>query len=98
MSNIKHTPGPWLHNKEFHLYEPDAYSEISAGGFHDPETRSGFAITGMISDADAKLIAAAPELLENLIRIIDRIEENGFQKTFPSAYQRAKAVIKKVTE
>ena len=50
------------------------------------------------AEANAKLIAAAPELLENLIRIIDRIEENDYQNSFPSAYERAKKAIKKATE
>lgn len=50
------------------------------------------------SKANAKLIAAAPELLDNLLRIIDRIEENNLNDMFPSAYERAKRAIKKVTE
>jgi len=32
-------------------------------------------------------------LKENLARIIDRIEEGGFQLTFPSAYYRAKECL-----
>ena len=40
-----------------------------------------------------KLNDAAPNLLENLARIIDRIEENGLQECFPSAYERAKKAI-----
>lgn len=48
--------------------------------------------------ANAKLISAAPDLLENLIRIIDRIEEAELQNNFPSAYARAKQAIKKATE
>jgi len=47
---------------------------------------------------DAKLIAAAPEMLENLTRIIERIEENNLQGDFPSAYKRAKELIKKATK
>lgn len=47
--------------------------------------------------ANAKLIAAAPELLENLTRLLDRIVENKLQDNFPSAFNRAKEAIKKAT-
>ncbi len=47
-------------------------------------------------EANAKLIAAAPILLENLIRCVDRLEENGFGSM--SAVERAKKAIKKATE
>lgn len=98
MSNTKFTPGPWLHNKKFELYKKNYYSEIISGkGFFDTKDKQGFSIAGIMSDADAKLIASVPELLENLIRIIDRIEENGYHTSFTSAYERAKAAIKKAT-
>jgi hypothetical protein len=35
------------------------------------------------------------ELVVNLTRILDRIEEGGFQSNFPSAYQRAKECLSK---
>ena len=58
---------------------------LMGGTYPDNETQ----------EANAKLIAAAPELLENLTRIIDRIEESNLQGNFPSAYQRAKQALKK---
>ncbi len=48
-------------------------------------------------EANGKLIAAAPDLLETLVRLIDRIDENGLQDRFPSAYVRAREAIKKAT-
>lgn len=38
------------------------------------------------------------DLLENLTRIIDRIEENKLANTFPSAFLRAVCAIKKATK
>lgn len=64
-----HTPGPWrLQNRPYENGDP--YFHIDAGcGFYplDAITRAregGFGITGILSEADARLIAAAPELLE----------------------------------
>ena len=48
--------------------------------------------------ADATLIVSAPDLLDNLERLVDRIEENNLQSHFPSAYNRAKQAIKKATK
>lgn len=47
-------------------------------------------------EANAKLIAAAPDMLINLIRLVDRLEENELGDL--NAVKRAKEVIKKATE
>jgi hypothetical protein len=62
-----YTPGPWRE------YAPDIqdvgvdknYRTIAAGCEY-LKVQSGFAITGFVSPADARLIAAAPDLLEAL--------------------------------
>lgn len=36
------------------------------------------------------------ELLENLKRITERVEENCFQENFPSAFKRAKDLIERI--
>lgn len=48
------------------------------------------------SHANAKLICAAPDLLKNLIRCVDRLEENGMGDM--SAVRRAKEAIKKALD
>jgi hypothetical protein len=59
---IKHTPGPWTAIAD--PYEDGKpYYHIRAGhGSHG----DGFSFSGIIPDADARLIAAAPELLAAL--------------------------------
>lgn len=83
--NTQHTPGPWYVQKS-HKRNIMYDGEIIATARPDKE-----------AEANARLIAAAPELLENLARIIDRIEESGLQDNFPSAYKRAKAAINAAT-
>lgn len=81
---IKHTAGPWVaelqvltkgykHRKK---YTTPNYYRISAGdGFFDNRNPNGFGITGYVSEADAKLIAAAPELLEACKRYMEILKE-----------------------
>ena len=61
---MNHTPGPWQqHAPRIDGKIDQTYREITAwNGFH-PE---GFGLSGFMSEADARLIACAPELLEAL--------------------------------
>lgn len=67
----KHTPGPWVMDGKHYRGKLDRhYHAITAGcGFHVTDDDEGFEITGCISTADARLIAAAPDLLEALERL-----------------------------
>jgi hypothetical protein len=63
-TKIKHTPGPWNHRSD--PYEDGTpYHRITAGSpeAYDDETNSGFQLSAIMSDADAALIIAAPDLL-----------------------------------
>jgi len=68
MSNPKHTPGPWTLRQEsdrfIHIVEPNSDAGIAAVlTEHDED---GLAI----DQANARLIAAAPELLEALKSVV----------------------------
>ena len=90
----KHTQGEWV------VYVPEhiGCTNVAIGGdkyfgqfielWHHQNSKEQ-------SEANAKLIAASPDLLENLTRILDRIKENNMENLFPSAFERAKAAIKK---
>jgi hypothetical protein len=79
---IKHTPGPWHARVE---WKPGVY-EIK-----DRQSFSGYApIAKVVGDkrwtaahaaANARLIAAAPELLEALMNLLSTPDFDGTQKT-----------------
>lgn len=64
----KHTPGPWKVDYNFHLTSDTYYKIIAGDGCLGPGVK-GFSLTGVMCNADAKLIAAAPELLEALQKV-----------------------------
>lgn len=87
MSNTKHTPGPWM-----------------VGHFNDVRTRDGYRSLANVSsyfelpaEANARLIAAAPELLEALeaFKAIDAFD--GWHPKYRDAIAKAEAAIAKAT-
>ena len=87
MSNTKHTHGPWM-----------------VGHFNDVRTRDGYRSLANVSsyfelpaEANARLIAAAPELLEALeaFKAIDAFE--GWHPKYRDAIEKAEAAIAKAT-
>jgi hypothetical protein len=71
MSDAKHTPGPWIIGTR-----PDGSRWFSIG---DPRTGPHYQADIFCGDADARLIAAAPELLaavEALSKIITDMRED----------------------
>jgi hypothetical protein len=56
---MSHTSGPWRQFKP--LDDDDDYREIAGGNGFTP---NGFSVTGFVSEDDARLLAAAPDLLE----------------------------------
>lgn len=88
MSNYKFTPGPWHRN--------------SIGGVSSETTKQValIAFTGYEApdeyEANAKLIAAAPELLKFAEHFLDNLE--GFMPEAVRTIAELKALIKKATE
>ena len=86
MTNTKHTPGPWVWDSHYDDLRPLWYSEMSQGcgylSWDNDETR----------DANAHLIAAAPDLLEALIELLqvqDGVPMTGIDATRRSDLARA---------
>ena len=76
----------------------DEYSCVILGGQYNgiiARTERNVYVDTDEAESNAILISQAPAMYENLKRIIDRIEESDLQGYFPSAYLRAKDVLKK---
>lgn len=90
--NTKHTPAPWeilempdrliIKNEELNLPIGDVYGVKSMTVYNKEQVR-----------ANAKLIAAAPELLEALQNL-----ENDNNAIPPHAWDKVQKAIKKATE
>jgi hypothetical protein len=78
---MSHTPGPWKLD-DFGRYDASLltgdYHAVSAGnGYHaDGENGTGFGLTGFLEMEDARLIAAAPQLLEACKAVLIAFERN----------------------
>ena len=88
---MKHTPGPWVVDpavrQGFTVYAP---KEGFIVGTQDEEGRYG----AIESEANARLIAAAPDLLDALLMVLD--DPNALDGR-PRTYEYVRAAIAKAT-
>lgn len=70
MSSLKHTPGPW----KFNIKKENGLYQISG----ENGSQIGRLWGNKYTDANARLISAAPEMLDALIEYV--IEEGGSEK------------------
>lgn len=101
MNTVKHTPGPWTNPSDknipqhiIHHEGLNGYSTVCYMHLHnDPQ----------LTEANAKLIAAAPELLEALQNVFyqsydDDTSTEDLMATIDQMRDFAKSAIKKATE
>lgn len=96
MEKSTHTPGPWsnpsdknlpqhiIHHEGVNGYSPVCYMHLH----NDPQ----------LTKANAKLIAAAPELLEKLQQIVNVFSDTQADSVVMRLMKEAEQVIKKATE
>lgn len=89
----QHTPGPWNVSEEFDGTSIKAglfhvTHTIQACGFHEPE------VDKAVTQSNAHLIAAAPELLALLIELVDM---EGSQPGTSAWGDKARSAIAKAT-
>lgn len=88
-NQLKHTPGPWAANKDtafVRTADDDQYAVAAVYG------RSGNAGDDDIAIANARLIAAAPELLDALMKLLNAVRSNnegGTAKTQDQIFEEA---------
>lgn len=98
MSNFKGTKGKWEINKKTGVFNIGGLYQLSISG-NDRKNRqvcNVFGVDEKEGKSNAQLIAHAPEMLEMLELLIDRMEENDLGN-FPSVL-RVKKLINKATE
>lgn len=83
MTQAKHTPGPWL----FAPHEPEEwwFSQTHWVG------NAGDCLVIVEDEANARLIAAAPDMYEALVRAANRMAENAVRIPSDVTYAIAKA-------
>lgn len=95
MGDSKHTTGPWKVGNRNNCVVSESDESLSIRGAVGSDAiryYGGNLICESVSESNAKLIAAAPELLEVLIEVVRISDRNHI------AWNRAKEVIKKATE
>lgn len=93
--NTEHTVGPW-HTERI---VTSAISIRSDNGFIVGEARADYVMPPNEADANARLIAAAPELAEALraiVSLVDREDEGGFVYCDDPEITTARAVLAKI--
>ena len=98
MSAIKHTPGPWKHEDRTYVY---ALNEQGSNRFY-VDVQRGRA-NGELTQlaellANARLIAAAPDLLEaceHFMKSMEAAMTDGLQLNLPMHEQAMRAAIRK---
>lgn len=83
MKKFKGTPGPWSINHYYNWIESENADKVVIGGSQ-----------GSIHD-DAQLIAAAPELLEALQKMVSKAYKQNWNDAYPEEIQSAQAAINK---
>ena len=96
MSQAKHTPGPWEWDGRVWQYdEQEEAPWLVQAPWHDIKSKA--VLSGSIrcnTEADARLIAASPDLLEALKGLL---EITDFHELFGSKTESARAAIAKAT-
>ena len=92
--NTKHTPAPWVYQGGDNASVEVNIGETTANIDRQDKNTGQYVISRDEMEANAKLIAAAPELLEALEELLIHALENDLHSQFTD---KAKAAIKKAT-
>ncbi len=99
---MSHSPGPWeVHgdttSQEFYVHGANRVCDIRRGGSYSPWCDSRFSRTPREDEANAHLIAAAPDLLEVCEEMLGDMELccEGAGESWRNRIRKARAATKK---
>ena len=87
----QHTPGPWFIERRTYDNETTYYGVTASDG-HGWSGNRYMSVSGCIDEHDARLIAAAPELLEALRDLLEQTGLDGWRA------EKARDAIAKATK
>ena len=94
--NTSHTPGPWFIEQRH--YDGRTHCWITASDGHGWAGNRYMSVSGCIDKHDARLIAAAPELLEALCKLVEIEDGTGMSVIgWTEAMETARVAIAKAT-
>jgi hypothetical protein len=99
-TQTKHTPGPWeigsINKKDKNLYWSAVFTPKNTGKFHTPRAGEALGVDREECEANAHLIAAAPDLLEALRLLLEASDGlNGESEWLDERLNAARAAIAK---
>lgn len=95
MKEFKGTPGPWVADKTSRAVGPISSDDDQSYGMVIPVAWIEFDQEVEIHESNQNLIAAAPELLEALQRMVNKAHKQNWNDAYPEELQSAQAAINK---
>ena len=95
MKEFKGTPGPWVADKTSRAVGPISRDDDQSYGMVIPAAWIEFDQEVEIHESNQNLIAAAPELLEALQRMVNKAHKQNWNDAYPEELQSAQAAINK---
>lgn len=95
MKEFQGTPGPWIADKASRAVGPVSHDDDQSYGILIPVAWVEFDQDEGIQASNQRLIAAAPELLEALQKMVSKAYKQNWNDAYPEEIQSAQAAINK---
>ena len=95
MKEFQGTPGPWIADKTSRAVGPVSHDDDQSYGILIPVAWVEFDQDEWIQASNQRLIAAAPELLEALQKMLSKAYKQNWNDAYPEEIQSAQAAINK---
>lgn len=95
MKEFQGAPGPWIADKTSRAVGPISHDDDQSYGMVIPVAWVEFDQDEGIQASNQRLIAAAPELLEALQKMVSKAHKQNWNDAYPEELQSAQAAINK---